>query len=301
MFTEPKGALMSMKRPSLINPILIASVFLSVLGANAASSLWKVSSNKGTLYIQGSSHILKPEHYPLAPAIEAAYSNSTALILEVDMKDMLSPKTQQLIMGKAMLEPPQSLQDILSPATYENLEKACKEIGLPMQAIQQFKPWFATTTLMLVKMQKMGFDSNNGLDKYFYDKAATDSKKVIGLETLTMQIDLFDSLSDTDPDAFVNRSLKEIKLLEPQVNDLITAWKTGDMVTIEQLMKESFNEYPDLYRTFVTDRNKDWAGKLSNMIKKGETYMVVVGAGHLPGEQGLIKLMENKGFAVEQL
>lgn len=290
-----------MKRMSFINPALIASVFLSVIGADAASSLWKASSEKGTLYIQGSSHILKPEHYPLAPTIETAYSNSTALILEVDMKDMLSPKTQQLIMGKAMLEPPQSLQNILSPETYANLEKACKETGLPMEAIQQFKPWFATTTLTLVKMQKMGFDSNNGLDKYFYDKAMADSKEVIGLETLTMQIDLFDSLSNTDPDSFVNHSLNEIKLLEPQVNDLITAWETGDMATLEKLMKESFNEYPDLYRTFVTDRNKDWAVKLSKMIKKDETYMVVVGAGHLPGELGLLKLMENNGFTIEQL
>ena len=278
----------------------LSLLFLTQL-TQAESCLWKATSSKGTLYIQGSSHVLKKENYPLAPAIEEAYSKSTALVLEVDMAEMISPQTQQLILGKATLAQPDTLQTVLKPETYESLSAACTDSGLPIAAIHQFKPWFATMTLTIVKMQKLGFDQQLGLDQYFYNKAVADSKKVIGLETIDFQISLFDSLANENPDDFVNRSLADLKLLDTQITELIKAWETGDTETLDRLMSKSFEGYPDLHAKFITARNKAWVKQLTKMIKDDETYMVVVGAGHLPGDEGVINLLKKKGFAIEQL
>jgi uncharacterized protein YbaP (TraB family) len=223
------------------------------------------------------------------------------LVLEVDMGEMLTEKTQQLILGKAMLKQPDTLKTVLNPLTYERLSVAAANAGLPLQAIEPFKPWFATTTLTIVKLQKLGFDEKYGLDKYFYDKAVADQKKVIGLESIDFQISLFDSLSNENPNDFVNRALTELNMLERDINALLKAWHDGDFQTLEDLMNKSFEEFPDLNKKFITDRNKAWVKRLSGMIKGEQTYMVVVGAGHLPGEEGVINLLKKKGFTVEQL
>lgn len=289
------------KRVLLKTAIFALSLTILAPVCQAESTLWKVSSKKGTLYIQGSAHVLKAENYPLAPAIEQAYSKSTALILEVDMGDMISPQTQQLILKKAMLQKPETLKTILKPKTYENLSVVAAEANLPMSVLDPFKPWFATTTITLLKLKKLGLDERYGLDKYFYEKAVSDQKKVIGLESIDFQISLFDSLSNENPDDFVNRALADLMFLETDVSALLKAWETGDFQTLEKLMTKSFDEFPSLYDTFITARNKSWVKKLSGMIKDNQTYMVVVGAGHLPGKEGVINLLKDKGFTVEQL
>ncbi|VGO15260.1 hypothetical protein PDESU_03842 [Pontiella desulfatans] len=291
---------MQTKRSFMVSSFLALALSLAGV-AQAKSCLWKATSKNGTLYVQGSSHVLKAENYPLAPAIEAAYSNSTALVLEVDMAEMMSPKTQQLIMGKAMLAPPANLQSVLKPVTYQSLESACTEIGLPIAAIQQFKPWFATMTLTLVKMQQMGLAAEHGLDKHFYEKAKADHKKIIGLESIDYQISLFDSLSDANPDDFVNRALEDLKMVEEEIEKLLAAWETGDMATLDELLNSGFKDYPDIYNRFITARNKIWIDRLAKLSMDDETYMVVVGAGHLPSPTGLLELLRKKGFSLEQL
>lgn len=274
---------------------------LSALTARAKSTLWKISSKKGTLYIQGSAHILKADNYPLAAEIEEAYTKSSALVLEVDMGEMLSPKTQQLIMGKAMLKQPDTLKTILSPVVYEKLEKASADAKLPLAAFEQFKPWFTTMTLTIMQMKQMGLNEELGLDRHFYTKAVADKKKVIGLETIDFQIALFDSLSDENPDEFVSRSLMELDQIEADLTNLLNAWEQGNTETIDALINKSFSDYPEQYEKFITNRNKAWVKQLSDLIKNGETTMVVVGAGHLCGDESVINLLQIKGFTAEQL
>ncbi|MDF7806707.1 TraB/GumN family protein [Pontiellaceae bacterium B12219] len=290
-----------MNKRTALKTLTLITIAALVPITQGKSTLWTVSSGENTLYIQGSSHVLKADNYPLAPAIENAYSNATALVLEVDMAQMTSPQTQQLILKKGMLTPPDSLQSALSPATYQSLEAACSNAGLPMGVIQQFKPWFATMTLTLVKMQQLGLNTKHGLDTYFFEKAVRDNKPVQGLETIDFQIGLFDSLARQNPDDFVNRALKDLDLLGSEIEELLTAWENGDLETLGKLMAESFAGYPELYEKFITARNRNWVKQLGKMIKDDQVYMVVVGAGHLPGDEGVINLLKKKGFSVEQL
>jgi uncharacterized protein YbaP (TraB family) len=291
---------MPIKRSGFMAMVL-ALILANTPFAEAKSCLWKASAKEGTIYIQGSSHVLKAEHYPLAPAIETAYSNATSLVLEVDMEKMLAPETQQLIMAKAMLQPPSSLETLLAPATYGRLEAACAEAGLPLAAFGQFKPWFIGMSLALLKMQKMGIDTQYGLDKYFFEKAKADHKPVVGLETIEYQINLFDTLSEANPDDFVNRTLDDLKIMEGEIEKLLVAWQSGDIDVLADLLNKSFNEYPDLHEKFIVARNKAWAKVLANMPDAKGIPMVVVGAGHLPGKHGLLELLRQDGFTIEQL
>jgi uncharacterized protein YbaP (TraB family) len=280
---------------------LTVSITLLTTSTHAKSCLWKATSEKGTLYIQGSVHLLKSDNYPLAPAIEAAYEKSDALVLEADMEAMLSPETQQLLLSKAMLKNGKTLESSLSPDVYALLSAKLSEAGLPAAALQQFKPWFTSMTLMLSKMTAMGFNPKLGLDQYFFDKATQDGKEVIGLETVQFQIDLFDSLAKGNQDAYIKRTLKELELFETMLKELITAWENGEIEVLGKLMLESFDEYPGLYDRFVVERNKSWITAIGKNLTKDKTHMVVVGAAHLPGNEGLLALLRESGYKLEQL
>lgn len=270
-------------------------------GAFSESCLWKVSSKTGTLYLQGSVHVLKATHYPLAPAIEEAYAESESLVLEVDIKEMASPETQQTIMAMAMLPGSGTLRDALDEGTYQKLESACNEAGLPMVTLSKFKPWFATMTLTLVRLQQMGFDPRHGLDAYFYDRATADGKKVIGLEGIDFQIDLLDRLANENPDDFVARALDDLAIIEKNVTALEKAWESGDIDALGTLITKSFDGYSALHKTFVLDRNKRWLKILCGLLETSKTHMAVVGAGHLCGKGGLLELLKEKGYSLEQL
>lgn len=278
--------------------LLVAAV---ASGTNAKSCLWKVSSEKGILYVQGSVHVLKAESYPLARAIEQAYTESEVLVLEVDMQEMASPKTQQRILSKAMLPGTETLKQTLDANTYKKLGAACTQAGFPIAALEKSKPWFATISLTLVTLQNMGFNPENGLDTYFYNKAKADQKKVIGLESVDFQIDLFDRLAQSNPNDFVARALTDLDILQVEIVRLEKAWRTGDLDALGALMSKSFEGYPELYKTFVLARNERWLKKLNRLLETSKTHMVVVGAGHLPGKGGLLELLQNKGYKLEQL
>ncbi len=289
------------KRVVLKTIALAVSIAFLVPTVEAKSCLWKATSKKGTLYIQGSVHLLKSTDYPLPAAIEAAYEASDVLMLEVDMKAMLAPETQQMIMAKALLKGDQTLEGLLQPDVYALLSAELTEAGLPAPVTQKFKPWFATMTLMLLKMQAMGFDPTLGLDQYFYNKATADQKPVIGLETVKFQIDLFDALAEENQNAYIKRALKELDLFETMLDQLMKAWKAGNIEELGKLMQESFEEHPGLYERFVIDRNKNWVKKIDREASEKKTHMIVVGAAHLPGKEGLIELLKQKGYSVEQL
>ncbi len=281
--------------------VLLLPLALLSLTASAANCLWKAASERGTFYLQGSVHLLKAKDYPLDPAIEAAYANSDTLIFETDMEEMLSPRTQQLLLEKAILPGDRTLKNELDAETYAMLEKEFAKAGLPAAMIQKFKPWFATMTLALLRMQEMGLDPNLGLDQHFHRKAMADRKPETGLETVEFQINLFDTLSEGDQNGYTKHALKELEQMETLLDEMLAAWKSGGVDKLDEIMREGFKDYPDMYRQFVTDRNKAWVEKLDGMADPDRTGMVVVGVAHLAGEEGLLELMKARGYAIEQL
>ena len=292
---------MKSKPPTRIFFPIFSAAMLLALSIQAESCLWKATSTNGTVYLQGSIHLLTAADYPLDPAIEAAYAKSDTLIFETDMKAMLAPETQQLIMEKAILPGQRTLEGELDPDVYAQLSKKLTEAGLPAAAVQKFKPWYATMTLVVLRMQAMGFDPNLGLDQYFHRKGMADQKMEVGLESIEFQINLFDALSEGNQNGYTKHALMELEQMETMLNDMMAAWKKGDLAPLDEMTRASFEEYPGMYEKFVTDRNKTWAEELTTLATRDQTCMVVVGVAHLAGKEGLIELLRQKGYTIEQL
>ena len=181
------------------------------------------------------------------------------------------------------------------------LSKKAQDLGLPIEALKQFKPWMIALTLEAMEWQKAGFDQDLGLDKHFYDQARADGKLVQGLETTEYQISRFDEMPIDLQDHLLAETLKSIDTEQASVSRLIEAWRMGDGPAVERIVLKDLQQEPQLYQRLLVDRNKNWLPKLEGLFARRGRAMVVVGAAHLVGPDGLLAIFKAKGYRVEQL
>ena len=279
----------------------MALVAASLHAAPARNFLWKATSKSGgTLYLVGSVHLLSKDSYPLNPALETAFKESDLLVEEADLGEM-GMNAQMTFLSRGMLPSSTPLEKVLSPATYALLSKRVAEIGIPIEPLKLLKPWMVAQMLEVMQWQKAGFDPELGLDKHFYDQAQSTGMTVQGLETLDFQMSLFDGMTMAEQDHLLAETLKEIDSEQANMSKLMEAWKAGDAPTVERIVLSTLRQEPQLYQRLLVDRNKAWIPKLEALFARKGRSLVVVGAAHLVGPDGLISMLRAKGYTVEQM
>jgi uncharacterized protein len=284
---------------------LLAVVAVQVLAhAQAAGParnfLWKATGKQGVVYLVGSVHLLTKDFYPLSPAVEAAYKQSDLIIEEVDLTELQAPTAQMQMLQRAMLPGDQSLEKVLSPATYALVSKRFSNSGMPIEAIQRMKPWMVALMLEALEWQKAGFSAELGLDKHFYDRAKADGKATQGLETIEYQISRFDDMPMDIQDHLLAETIKGIDTEQSNMTKLTEAWRAGDIGTVERIVLKDLQQEPQLYQRLLVERNRNWLPKLDALFSRAGRAFVVVGSAHLVGPDGLIAMLKGKGYTVEQ-
>lgn len=261
---------------------------------------WKAEGKSNTVYLLGSVHVLNKKFYPMAKPIEEAFQRSSILVLEVDLKDLESPMTQLQMLKSGMYQAGDSLRKNISKECYEKLDAFMKKRGGSASSMDGFKPWMVAVVLLTGELQKMGFHPNEGVDRYFYQKAQEDKKKVVGLETAAFQLSLFDDMSKEEGEAMLNETFDEIESVKAEFDKIIEAWKTGDTKKLDQILVEDMRQYPDLYKKLLLERNQRWIRQLEKHLNAGKDVFVVVGALHLVGKDSVVEMLKAKGYRVEQ-
>jgi uncharacterized protein len=260
------------------------------------SCLWSLQTGSTTLYLLGSIHLLKPEAYPLAPAIEQAYQASRLLVFETDLAAFHDAAIQTRIMDLGKYPQGQNLFQNIALSTRRLLEKKLAPLGLPPESFARFRPWFVAINLEALEVLKMGFDPAYGVDLHFYGRAQHDAKQITFLETLEEQLGVFTDMSPGDQNAFLDQTLKELDLMDEVTSELIRYWRSGDAPRLHALLSKSFQNHPALYRRIMIERNKKWSEQIAKRIKQRQNIMVVVGAGHLVGPDSVVEMLRRKGY-----
>jgi uncharacterized protein YbaP (TraB family) len=263
--------------------------------------IWRISSPTGVMYLVGSVHLLTKDYYPLNPSLETAFNDSDLLVEEADLGELEAPASQFKLLTRGLLPGDQSLDKVLTPSTYELVTKRVEALGMPLEPLKRFKPWMLALTLVQLEWQKAGFDASLGLDRHFYDRAKVDGKAVQGLETVDFQLSLFDGMSAEEQDRMLAGSLEDLDAERANVVRLISAWKAGDVSTVERLMLDDLKDDPIMYKRLLVDRNRTWLPKLDALLARSGRAFVVVGAAHLVGPEGVLAMFRAKGYKVEQL
>jgi hypothetical protein len=280
---------------------IAVALLATAQAAQAKTFAWKATGKGGTIYLIGSIHVMSEGFYPLNPALEAAFKDSDLLVEEVDLAEMLDPAAQMAILSRGMLPPNQSLDKVLSPATLALVQKTAGDLGGVGGPLMRFKPWMLAIALQGLELAKAGFDPALGLDKHFYDQAKAAGKAVQGLETAEFQISRFDTMTMEQQDRMLAQTLKELATETATVGMLGDAWKTGDIAGVESIALADLKSDPLMYQRLLVERNRNWMPKIEALFARLGRALVVVGAAHMVGPDGLLAMLRAKGYTIEQL
>jgi len=301
-----------MKGPRLKQSLLLLLSFLlpwlpqpsvaqkATAAATARQPMWKLKGERATVYLLGSIHTLKKEHYPMAAPIEAAFAKAKVAVFEIDIGAAEDPTTQLKLLAKVSLPAGETLRDQLSPKTYQRLTNQLDKTGVPSETIQGLRPGMVALTLLYLATQRLGYEEKLGVDRHFHQRARKDEKEIIGLETADSQMDLIAGLSKKEGEALVNDFLNRLDTIEDVLAKSITAWKAGDMKLVADLLNEDFADFPEIYKRFCVDRNRRWLPQIEALVRGNKDAIVIVGTGHLAGKESIIEMLEQKGFKITQ-
>ncbi len=284
--------------------VLVLAAPLAAQPSNSAPaglhSLWKVEGKSNTVYLLGSVHVLKAENYPLPSVIENAYSNSVIVVFETDIAELESFATQAKLLAQSMLPEGETLAGQLSPTVYASLSNHLTAAGLPALVFDHLKPGMAATMLDTLELQKLGLDPQQGLDMHFNALARKQGKQIAALETVDFQISLITDFSKEEGELLVKSTLEENDQIKNEVAGLLKAWETGDSASLEKILNEETQKAPAIYKRLLTDRNRRWLPKIEEWLGGEKPTIVIVGAGHLVGKEGVVELLRAKGLKVTQ-
>ena len=275
---------------------LLCSASLHAKEANCL--LWEVPGERNTVYLLGSIHMMRAEDYPLDQCVERAYQKADQLVVELNILAIdplvMFQKMQQL----GLLFEGTVLDDQLSRETARQLSQVK---NLPV-GYQRMRPWYLALTLVMQKLATLGYRTDLGVDHYLINKAQG-IKPIISLESLDQQLAVLAGDSAEQQDLSLRLALEQLPKIADDINEMSLAWHQGDAEAIYRLMERPKQQYPALAAPFerqVIERNHGMADKVVAMLKEDDDYLVVVGGGHLGGEQGMISLLEKQGFILTQ-
>jgi uncharacterized protein YbaP (TraB family) len=268
--------------------------------ADEKSLLWKVSKGSSSVYVLGSIHYLRSENYPLKKAILDAFETSKRLVLEIDLNATSGQAAQRLMLEKALFRDGTSLPQNISAETYQLAAERATQLGIDMGIFNPMKPWFAAINLIAIKLKALGLDPRRGVDQYLAGEAKRRGKPISGLETLDFQIGLLDQLSKQNQEAMLRETVSELDLLDRNIDEIVRSWADGDEAVLAKLLLAGMMEFPEIHQKVIVERNRRWVPEIEKLLEQGSGALIVVGAAHLVGRDGVIEMLKTKGYSVEK-
>ena len=271
--------------------------------SSSKSFLWRLNARNCRIYILGSIHYVNKEVYPLDKRIEKAFDESDILVVEAKTDLKSTMESQLLLAQKALYSEGDSLQNHISQRVYDFFKRTLNKLNLPVELFVMYKPWFVSMLLTSMQLQNSGFLPEYGIDAHFMAKAEG-KKSILELESVEYQVDMLSNLSASEQELFLYMTLLDLDNINEDLPQLINVWSRGDTRTVESILFKSLQKDSRLVPIFekiIYERNRNMAKKIEEYSNAGKNYFVVVGAGHLVGEGGIIEILENKGYSLQQL
>jgi len=264
-------------------------------------TMWMAEGAANRVYLLGSVHLLRAQDHPLPQVIDDAYDDAETLYMELDMDDLDPLLMQATINRLGMLDEETSLRELMGDDLYAEAETRAAELELPLEMLERTEPWLAAITVEQLALSRIGFNPSYGVEMHLLKKASSDGKEILGFESVEQQLGYLDGLSLDAQRYLLMQTLTESAAIQELMDDLILAWRSGDIDYLERTLLEDVSGYPELYDTIVASRNRLWVDTIDALLTQREDYLVVVGALHLVGEDGVPQLLERRGVRITQM
>ncbi len=271
------------------------------VNAFAQSPVWKISKNGTHLFIAGTIHLLNKDDYPLPKAFDYAYKRSSTIVFEADTNKFSQASFRPLILRKTLYSKNKTLADYLDNKTLKELKLYLKKENIPYSNVAKLKPGMLSITLMMEELKKLSL-VGIGVDEFYSKKATSDKKKIKFLESVFKQLDFLANMGKNDESAFVKYMLKDLNNIEKEFSLMKKAWRQGDNEALKKVSLDSWkNKFPKLYHSLLIERNKAWLPKIVKMLRNKEVELILFGALHLVGDEGILELLKEKGYTITNI
>jgi uncharacterized protein len=281
-------------------PVWTSSTDAGAAAAGVNGLMWKASAAKHTAYLLGSIHAATSSIYPLPPQIEEAFQNASVLVVEVDINKVNRQAFQGLVAAKGLYPANDSLWNHVTPETKTLAVQFCADHHLPLETFGRMRPWLATLTASAAPMQTAGMDPELGIDKHFLDNVK-DGMRVEQLETAEWQLRLLSDMPEIQQEKSLAATLKGSDTSRRIGEQLEAAWVSGDAAKLDAISSRSWVGAAEMQKRVYGDRNPHMADAVEQCLKGADRCFVVVGAGHLVGQEGVVRLLQRRGYKVEQV
>ena len=264
-------------------------------------SMWQINGSENRVYLLGSIHLLREQDHPLPTAIYSAYDDAEKIIMELDMDDMDPVAGQALTNELGLIQDGRTLSDLMGAEMYEEAAVLAAAAKVPLSLLDKSEPWYAAMNVEIMLLMRIGFNPAYGIETHLMELAQSDGKEILGFETMRQQLEFLDGLSPEAQRDMLIQALSDGEDMPDMMDEMIAAWRQGDVAFMEESLLSDMQDYPELNRVIVVDRNIDWTNQIEELLDDQADYLIVVGALHLIGDEGVPGLLESRGHQVTQL
>jgi uncharacterized protein YbaP (TraB family) len=263
------------------------------------SLLWKISGRTlpADSYLYGTIHLIGKKDYFLLPSVEKAIGNVKSMVFEVDLSAMDDISQLMPLMMQGFMRNDTTLSMLYTTEEYDKVSSHFNDMGLPFQILEKLKP------MLLSSLDPDGMGMNGGdLKSYEMEFLAIAQNKnldIKGLETIAFQMSIFDSIPYRVQAEMLLEQVNQKGSGVSMMDELAGIYKNQDIQEMEKMMQDDagMDQFKDL---LLFRRNKRWVAPIIDLMRKQPT-LFAVGAGHLPGEMGVISLLRQAGFTLEPM
>jgi len=265
-------------------------------------ALFVVRDADSTMYLFGTIHIRRPGTPWGGPQAQAGLAEASEVWTELEISPNTEAQMQGLVGRYGLAEAGRPLSSYFSAEENTRITATAQSLGLQPQMVEAMKPWLVALTFQVMQMMQAGYDPAAGADRQIDAYADANGKTARWFETAEEQISMLAGMSPEVQRQMLLEAVDETEAGAALMERMATAWATGDLDTLEQLVVTDMrNEYPEFYEVLLADRNDRWMTVLHQELQGSGVDFVAVGAGHVVGEDGLVTQLRALGYTVERV
>ena len=282
---------------------LVLLVMTAARGENRAPScVWKITGQTSTVYLGGAIHVLRPQDRPYPSSYQIAYEDSERLWLETDLEDAVSPERLTKTKELWQYTDGTTLKDHISSEVWAELQTYFRSRNLKdTTTLEKVRPGLLASVIATLEASRAGIKLADGVDMVYFRKAKEDGKPLHALETLEFQFGMYNQLSQKEQEDLLRETIQHADDLSKTVLSTISAWKRGDVKSLDEILNRDFYQSPAMSRIFIYDRAAKWIPFIEKQLKQSGNSMFIVGTGVLIGPKGVIEQLRKRGYRVEQM
>ena len=276
--------------------------------------LWKITGEKGnTVYLFGTIHAGGVSSDQVMNKLKEKVDSCDALAVEADVLSYQADfGRQQKVAQSMLLTDGTTIKDHLSGDNYDKCVKYLTDAGQYNAAFDLYNPSFWNQLVTQNEINKSGIDTSKAMDTLLLSYASEKNKEVIEVESIEFQIEMTNNFSDTWYNLQFDAFFKEPNATKESLDKLYKAWLSGDEAQLKELAldetelddgmtDEQQNAVKEYKKAMYTDRNSGMAEKAESFIKDGKSVFFAGGTAHFLGDDGIVKLLSDKGYTVDKI